>query len=138
GEVTGAGRITWQPRATWNLTANGKNISAEQLLARTPGALAFTARSSGQMARGGPVGRIALDTLRGVVRGRPLAASGDLSFAPGRYDVANAKAAWGDARLAANGRMGHTWDLTWSLDVPNLAAIADGGAGRMNARGRLV
>jgi translocation and assembly module TamB len=137
GRVVGRGEAAWKPRVRWRATLSGSGIDPAALAASFPGRLSFDARTEGELAAGGPVGRVDVTRIGGTLRGQPVAGSAALALAGSRYDLSQLDLSWSTARLNASGTLGKALDLGWNASLPNLAVALPEGGGNVEARGHL-
>lgn len=140
--VAGQGELLLKPQIQWNAAVRAAGIDPGRFAKDYPGKLDLVARSQGTLTDGGPVGRVTVSQLSGTLRGQPLNAQGDVKLAAGqRYEISRLEATWSDAKLSASGAVGGatdvTGDLTWNLDVPNLAIVLPQAGGAVTAKGRV-
>ncbi|MBP7147083.1 MAG: translocation/assembly module TamB domain-containing protein [Acidobacteria bacterium] len=138
GSVAGAGSVAWSPEVRWNIRVEGRGIDPGQAWPGWSGRLDGRAASEGRLAPDGPRARVAPLDLEGTLRGQPLRAAGGLALAAGAYTLDGVALTWGGLSARADGTAGERWDLDWSLDAPNLAALLPDTAGAIAARGHLA
>ncbi|MDY7093356.1 MAG: translocation/assembly module TamB domain-containing protein [Acidobacteriota bacterium] len=142
GEVLGGrlgarGRFAWSPQVLWDLQVRGQGFDPAVQWPELPGTVAFTADTRGRLEEQGPEGRVQNLRLTGTVRGEPLEAQGAVVLAGGQVRLDPLEATWGGASAQASGLTGGPWDLTWSLEVPQVASLLPDLAGSLSAQGTL-
>jgi autotransporter translocation and assembly factor TamB len=138
GQLFAQGRVSWWPRTEWNLAIRGRNLEPGPLLeqpARWPGAVDFVGVTSGHLDSIGPVGRLAIDTLGGAIRGQPLGGTAEVEFAGIAAEVPRADLRWGSARLTGRGAVADTVFADFDLVIGNLATALDDAGGSLRSSG---
>ena len=144
GSLGARGDLTWWPLVSWNLALTADSIRPGLLAAqpsRWPGVLAARGGIVGYHDSTGTYARLALDTVRGRLRGEPVGAAGLIRVAGSTPDSNTAlrvpafSAKWGSARLEASGYSGDTLAVQYHLIAPHLATFAPAAAGSLSARG---
>jgi translocation and assembly module TamB len=137
GHLTGSGTVGWSPRVRWDLALTGQGLNPATLKADFPGKLDFAAKTRGEMLPSGPTGTVDLSRLVGTLRQQPIAANAAVRLAGKDYDISHLDAHWGDAHLAASGRVGDRFDLKWDVNLPNLGLAVPQAAGSFAGHGHL-
>lgn len=137
GRVGGQGEVAWKPQVRWSATLRGDGINPQTLSAEFPGRLSLTATSRGRVEEAGPVGEVEVSSLRGVLRGQPVAGAAGLRLQGRQQHLSRLDLRWGSATVMAAGRIAPTLDLGWNLNAPNLGIAVPQGGGVLAARGRL-
>jgi translocation and assembly module TamB len=138
GRVTGTGSVAWKPRPSWRLAFQGRDIDPSAVWPQWPGTLAMTGHSEGSMTTSGPVGRMLVSHLEGMLRNQPLQGGGTLlAHGGGRYSLNEAAVQWGANRAEASGALGSHWDLQWRLDAPALGTALPQASGSLVAEGSI-
>src|SRR6185369_6672950 len=138
GRLTGSGTVGWSPRVRWDLALEGQGLDPAVVKADFPGRLDLAVKTRGEMLPAGPSGTVDVSRLAGTLRQQPLSATAAVRLAGKSYDISRLDAHWGDARLAATGRVGDRFDLGFDVALPNLALAVPQAAGGIQARGRLA
>lgn len=145
GEIGAAGEVAWAPRVRWDLRIAGDGLNPSSLMADSSqwvGSLDVRLRTDGELRPQGPVGRVSLEALSGVLRGGEVSARGE-----GRYALSSRRPAgrapmpqvtldsfgldWGPNHLSAVGIFGDSVDVDLQLSAPDLGLFLPGGAGAL-------
>ncbi|GAB2665704.1 translocation/assembly module TamB domain-containing protein [Arenimonas aestuarii] len=130
GKLAGQGRVDWQPELAITLDARLDGLDPGYLLPDYPGAISGGLRADLRHADNGWVGELALDDLRGTLRGRAIAGRATLAW-QGESGQLDALARLGESRISAKGRIGATLALDLSLQPLRLADLAKDAAGQL-------
>ncbi|MDR2195779.1 MAG: translocation/assembly module TamB domain-containing protein [Gallionellaceae bacterium] len=98
-----SGVVRLQPQIGWNLTADADRLNPGLFMKDWPGSINFALNTDGNMQKDGAAGKIKLDNLSGVLRGRPLSGSADLAFSPPFKAVGNLRLSSGNSRVSLDG-----------------------------------
>ncbi len=137
GELKASGSAAWQPRPGWNVSVDVAGIDPGRQWPELPGKLSLALETEGELTDAGPQLVATIRSLSGRLRGQPLAGGGKLRLEGQRLEVDELTLASGRNRLRADGRLAERWDLDWSVDAPDLAALLPGLKGRVVASGKL-
>lgn len=138
GSARLAGEARWNPAESWALAGDVTGFDPEELRPGFRGALDFHLTASGKPFSGDDVLDIAVANLSGKLRDNATSGSGRVRLEHGEnwtFDKVRLRA--GSTRLAIDGTMGakQELDLDFSLNADNLALIAAGARGQLNASG---
>ncbi len=136
GRVTGDASIRWSPQLEWQAQLDGTGLQPGGFWPQWPGQLDIALRSSGQWGNA-PALEVELLTLKGRLRGYPLAASGRVDYQNGLWDLAALRLASGSATLSAAGSLATPWAVKFGLDAPQLSQLLPQAKGRLQASGTL-
>ena len=138
GSVHAVGRLAWWPRTEWQLGVRGIDVEPARLLenpAEWPGALSFTASTSGHLDSIGPVGSVRIDSLGGAIRGQRLGGTAEIEFAGQAAAVPSLAVTWGSARLSGRGAVADTVSADFALAIGDLRTALPDAAGALRSRG---
>jgi translocation and assembly module TamB len=133
GRLDAQGSVEFQPVA-WQLYVSAKDFDPGKLLTGWGGSINLDAHTRGVLAEAGPQGSLAIATLNGTLRGRPIAGEGDIEFAaPSRLE-GDLRVSSGRSRVAVSGRSteGQRVDATVSLAVASLGDWVPDTAGSLS------
>ncbi len=128
GRVGASGVAGWRDQLSWDLALELDSLRPGLAMAdpdRLPGWLSLSGRTSGGLVSGArwPDGRIQIDTISGVMRGRELSAVLSAQAADSRVDVPLASLRWGGASIEASGSWGDSLMVDAAIGFPNLALV---------------
>ncbi len=130
GQLAGQGHLAWEPELAIKLDARLDGLDPGYLLPDYPGSISGGLRADLRQTDAGWVGDLALDDLRGTLRGRPVAGQATLAW-QGESGQLSALARLGESRISAQGRIGATLALDLSLQPLRLADLAKGAGGEV-------
>jgi translocation and assembly module TamB len=138
GKLTAQGHVDFKPVA-WQLYVSAREFDPGKLLAGWNGRVNLDMNSRGVLAEQGPRGSLAIATLNGTLRDRPIAGEGDIEFAaPSRLE-GDLRMSSGRSRVAVRGRStdGQSVDATVTLAVASLADWVPETAGSLTGEFRV-
>lgn len=135
-----AGDVRWNPEESWTLAGHMHGLDPASFRPGFPGSLDFDLA-----ARGAPFGAdqtldLTFRQLRGRLRGNAATGSGRIVIHRDDYTFDHLRFQAGRTHLAIHGHIGaeRELDLEFNLDADNLALLAEGARGELNAQGRLA
>ncbi|MGD2216211.1 MAG: translocation/assembly module TamB domain-containing protein [Gemmatimonadales bacterium] len=140
GSVSASGWFGLRPVPTWDMNVRVTDLEPAGVLpaaAAWPGRLSLRGRTDGRLSDAGPEVSVTVDELAGTIRGQRLAGRAVTAVEGSEYSISTLDLRWGAARLEAAGRVGREMDLTFALDVPDLAALLPDAAGAVNGGGSI-
>ena len=137
GRLLAQGSADWSAAPAWRAEINGEDLQPEQQWPGLPGRLAFRLEGEGVVAERATTS-LRLQSLSGTLLEQPLAGRGELSLSGQTVEVPALTLALGGNRLQAAGRLDQHWALDWTLEAPQLAALAPTLGGRIGAQGKLT
>ena len=137
GRLALRGLVDFQPELAWNLHASGADFNPGALLAGWDGKVDLDFTTRGQLAEAGPRGSLALKTLAGTLRGRPIAGHGDLTFAAPATLAGDISVRSGKSRVAVRGESASRIDATVDLAVASLNDWVPDAAGSLTGKFRV-
>ena len=137
GALGGSADVDWRPQVTWRVSVKGDDFDPSRKWAGWPGLLGFDAQTTGKLEKAGPVAHVEVANLRGSIRDQKLAGGAILDLQGEQIQIRQLDLAAGGARATAQGELGGRNAFTWSLAVPNLAAVLEGAGGALRASGRV-
>ncbi|MEN8141207.1 MAG: translocation/assembly module TamB domain-containing protein [Thermodesulfobacteriota bacterium] len=137
GQLGGRGKVAWQPALAWDVELAGKGVNPGLLAPSWPGHMNLALLSRGSRTREGLELDLEIQELSGELRGQPLAGHGSLAYGPDEIEARELELSLGRARLTAQGQLGPDSSFAWSLLVPDLAQLLEGGQGSIKGEGEL-
>jgi translocation and assembly module TamB len=140
GRLKTRGKISWQHGIEWDAAVAADRFEISTL---TParwnvhGPVSMTATSSGRRRGNDLRGRVAIDSLSGTIRDRPLRGSGKIALERGVADVSALYLEWGETRARVDGVAGDTLNLDFDIASSNLAAFDSSFAGSLSLQGEV-
>jgi autotransporter translocation and assembly factor TamB len=138
GKIAAQGQLYWSPMLSWNSTVTASDINPASLLPDWPGKLATRLQTEGHIEDGKLTASARIAELSGTLRDYPVTLSSELFWRDDTLDVESANLSSGDTQISANGTVGKTLDLDWSLDSRNLAELYPEAQGQLKASGHLT
>ena len=137
GRIRGAGRLAWTGEQAWHFNAGGRSLDLSGLRADLDGRVDFEGSVEGRgFGADAPLtARVA--SLSGVLWGRALTGSGEVSRQAGGYELRGVRVHNGDSYARVDGRYGPTLDLTLDADLQSLAVVDPRFSGQLTAHGRI-
>jgi len=133
-----AGRLAWSPDLDWDANFEAAQLDTSLLLADMTGTINARGQSSGRFSDGEIVHlALRLDDLEGELLSLPARASGDVTYAARRLDVAAASLMLGSSRATVSGQAGDNLDLEFTVDMPDVGELLAEASGRVAANGRV-
>lgn len=137
GVLRSQGRLAWAPRLNWEMQVDATDINPGAQWPEWPGKLHAQLKSSGNEGAQGLELVTDIAQLGGQLRGYPVKGVGKLSLQNETLQVDAVQLQSGDARLAVQGSVARTWDLSWSLLAPELRQLSPELAGSVDSTGTL-
>jgi translocation and assembly module TamB len=139
GHLALRGLVDFEPELAWNLVASADDFDPGALLAGWDGKIDLDFTTRGQLADAGPRGNLALKTLAGSLRGRPIAGRGDLTFAAPSMLAGDLALNSGQSRVSVRGasNRGQRIDATVDLSIASLNDWIPDSAGSLTGRFRV-
>ncbi|MCG6943632.1 MAG: translocation/assembly module TamB domain-containing protein [Thiohalocapsa sp.] len=138
GRIDGTGRVAWAPALSWDAALTLKDLDPGSLLAEWPGSIGGQVQSQGRMTDQGPDLSARISDVSGKLRGYPVRLDAALSMQGKNIRVENLTAGSGSTRLTADGSLAdQQLDFRFDFTSPDLAALVPGGAGSLDANGKV-
>lgn len=137
GTLEAVGDLAWSPSLTWKMDVTATDINPETLDAEWPGKLSAAVSTSGELPDGGLQLQAQIRELRGTLREKPVAASGNIQINGNNLLLEDMIFSSAQAKISAAGSLGDTWNLQWQLDVPDLADLLPQAEGSVQGAGKL-
>ena len=137
GEIAANGKLYWTPALAWESTISARHVNPAVVLAEWPGDLSADLASDGQMEAGKLNAGVTIDSSSGSLRGYPLSLQGKARWRNETLHIESADLRSGDTRILANGSVGDTLNLDWSVESQNLGEIYPDARGQLKASGHL-
>jgi translocation and assembly module TamB len=137
GELIVTGQLRWKPEFAWQLSLKGRELDPGAFIPELPGRLEIQASSAGRWNRFRQA-TLAIERLRGKLRGQAVELLGKLSLQNGRWQSEGVELKSGLNRLQFQGYFGKGLDLRFMFDGERLSDLWPEISGRLNAQGRLT
>ncbi|MGQ9831371.1 MAG: translocation/assembly module TamB domain-containing protein [Thermochromatium sp.] len=138
GRLEGAGRLTWAPELTWDLSLRAVGLNPGVQAPEWPGRIDGRLTSRGRLdAEKRPELTAVIEELSGHLREYPIAAGGQVRMEGGRIQIEHLSLSSGPSQLNLDGCIEHSLDLGFELDSPDLATLWPETRGRLQAKGRI-
>lgn len=138
GTAHGHGTIRWGGGAEWEVTLAARDLDPSAAWRGYPGRIAFGFATRGRATPEGADGVLSITDLTGTLRDQPTTGRAAMRLVPGGFDIDTAEVSWGPNRAGARGLAAESWDLTWSIEAPDVALIDPRGGGRLVASGAVA
>jgi translocation and assembly module TamB len=116
GHLALSGTVEFEPVA-WSVYAKASEFNPGALLAEWQGRLTVDAHSSGVLAAAGPRGSLQIATLKGTLRGRPIAGEGDIEFIAPSQLTGDLRLSSGKSRVSVKGNAADTKHIDATVDL---------------------
>ncbi|MCL5254994.1 MAG: hypothetical protein M1363_02515, partial [Gammaproteobacteria bacterium] len=138
GQAEISGSLLWQPYLSWDLAVQLSEVNLADLNENLQGELALELLTTGQLDEILEL-YVNIGQLSGNIFEHSIAGQGELRVQGDTFTADSIDIVWGDASIQADGHYSpDTLDLTWLVDVPNLANLLPSGEGRIQSRGQVV
>ena len=137
GRIEGRAHAGWDPKVTWEAELSASGIDPGAYASDWPGRIDGRVASQGSLEPDGPHLSVALDGVKGTLRGYPIAASGQVRMAGKTVKVEGLAASSGPSKARVDGSVGDALDLSFDLYSPDLASLAPQAKGSFQAKGRV-
>src|SRR6185312_7906264 len=131
------GNVTWAPVQRWAVTGHATGINPGQLRSDLPGSLNFDVAIAGQGFKRGDSISVAVDNLRGRLRGLVASGGGKLTHAGDAWTFQQVRVGLGHTRLALDGRIDRTAALRFAMTAEDLSLLSTGSRGHVEADGTI-
>ncbi len=148
GELDGTLDVSWDPAVAWRVELTGSRLDPGLFLPDWPGRFDLVLAAEGRLDDNSLVARIERFEADGELQGQPLRVNTRLDYSQPlgddadtfvfRLDVADLDIEAANIRLTASGRVDDSADLSWQLDAPELARLAEGVSGSLSGEGRVT
>lgn len=135
GEIDLVGKVAWGEKISWDFQLDSKNIDPGKLEETWPGKLNIASKVSGQKVGDQLSAKIENTSISGQLRGYTINAETNIELLNDLIDINSFKLSSGQSVMMASGQAGQKFDLTWSLNSPNLNEIIPDASGQLNAQG---
>ncbi|HEX4299292.1 MAG TPA: translocation/assembly module TamB domain-containing protein [Gammaproteobacteria bacterium] len=122
---------------SWRMHAVVRDAGVGRLLHGWSGKVDGVVDADGSVGDGAPRTEVILESLHGALRGSPLDAHGEVSFAGAAWQQLTLDAKLGDDVLHADTDQRNRDVLHWRLDAPNLAQAWPDASGELRSHGSL-
>lgn len=138
GEVDASGEVAWTPAIAWRAQIKARNLNPVRIAPEWPGQIDARLATSGGIDAGVISTAHDIVDLSGRLRDYSLQMKGKLKSRGSEVEIDGLDLKSGATRLTANGHVGDTLDLRWTLASPNLAELYPDATGRLRASGELL
>ncbi len=138
GRFYASGQLGWSPVLHWEADIAASQVNPVSLLAQWPGDIEAQLSSKGRFENGELTASANITGMSGTLRGYPISLQSRLQWQDQSIDITQFNFKSGETRLNAEGRVGETLDLRWSLDSNDLAELYPQAQGYLAASGQLV
>jgi translocation and assembly module TamB len=137
GRVLVDGKAGWADETSWQLKLEAQQVQPGLQWPDLDGELNSRLAVEGRL---DPAlySRVHIQSLGGQLKGQPLSGGGQVVVQGAAIDVSDLQLGWGEAQLAAAGRIDEQLDLNWSLDLPSLDSLLPQARGALRAKGTLA
>ena len=140
GESNAEGQLSWSPRLKWQARIRATDInpaSYPPLGPQWPGRIKARLTSSGHIENGQLIADADITDLSGQLRGYPVSLRSRLGWRNKGIDVDAFNFQSSTSQITAQGRVGETLKLNWSIDAKDLAELYPQAKGQLRAKGLL-
>lgn len=137
GSLQATADAAWLPALSWRATVNGQGLNPGAHWKDVPGKLTFQLKTDGGLENNALRANLLLDPLTGTLSGQKVAGNADVSVQNQNLTIRTLRIDAGDARVEASGTLTERWDLTWTLNAPQLKALVPGVSGTVASTGKL-
>lgn len=141
GESNAKGQLNWSPHLTWQARIRATDLNPAHyppLGPQWPGRIRARLTSSGRIENGQLSADADITDLSGQLRGYPVSLRGRLGWRNKGIDVDAFDFHSGTSQVSAQGRVGETLKLNWSIDAKDLAELYPQATGQLRAKGRVT
>lgn len=135
GTIAGHGQLRLEAGHPFQLSARVRHLQTKVIAPKVQGQIGFNIAANGKLAPMQANARIL--KLAGRLQGHPVTGAAEVAYANDTLTVNRLALAAGPNHLSAKGRWGTKADLSWQLQAPQLAALGNGLAGRLEAKGSI-
>ncbi len=138
GGIAGTAGIGWSPELRGSADLTGKGLNPGVLFDGWPGDLRMQLSAQGHMANGTPDIRLKALKADGRLRGHPFSLDVMGAYEKGRAAIERFTVVSGTTRLEAQGEVGQTANLSWTMASEDLSTLHAGAKGRIRGKGRVT
>ena len=120
GAVKAKGRVVFDPEVTWAFKVDGKKLSTKKLLVDWPATVDADFRYIGNYSDGRVENNIHITSIEGKLREYDLKLSGQITEKEGSLNTDGLDLQLGDNQLKVSGKASEPYNLTWTVDAPNI------------------
>jgi translocation and assembly module TamB len=136
GRVDGRGRLAWTGTQAWNFDVDARGLAIGDLRPGVEGRVNAKGVIAGTGLSAEAPWTARLESMSGMLFGRPLTGRGEIAHRDGAFDLRNIRIANGESFVDVDGRASTTaLDLKWNVDLKSLAVAVRGMNGRLISRG---
>ena len=144
GRLQTSGRASWEQGIKWSGRVQADNFEPSALTPRKwnlSGPISLRIASSGTKYKKTLHGEVEIESLSGLLRGRPVHGAGRVVVNNGEAELSDLRLEWGSSHLNADGHAGKAVDLELDVAAPDLSALVPSWRGAITlsgtARGKL-
>lgn len=138
GQADISGSVLWEPHLSWDLSVQLRDVNLEDINENIEGELALQLLTEGQFSDE-LVAYANIEQLTGNIFGQVIDGSGEVRISGETITANQLDILWGEAQVQAHGEYSpQTLDLTWLVNVPDLATLLPNAEGRINSQGQVA
>ena len=138
GQADISGSLLWEPHLSWDLSVHLRDVNLEDINENVEGELALQLLTEGQFGDE-LIAYANIEQLSGDIFGQLIDGSGEVRISGETITADNLDIRWGEAQIQAHGEYSpQALDLTWLVNVPNLATLLPNAEGRISSRGQVA
>lgn len=141
GETLTKGQLNWSPQLTWQAQVSTSHINPAEYLpigAEWPGQLKATLTTNGRFENGQMIADADITQLSGILRGYPVSLRSRVGWRNAGLDIHLLDFHSGKNQINAQGRIGETLKLDWSVAAEDLTELYPQAQGKLHAKGLLT
>ena len=137
GAIDLKGNVQWTPAVSWRLNFDGKDINPGAHYNEWPGKLDWSILSDGTIKEKKVSANVAIEALKGTLRGLPVNGRGKAQIKPDDISVTDFQLSSGRAVVTADGHIGDNSNLLWMIHVDDFSDLLPGSSGTLEAKGTI-
>jgi len=137
GELKTEGSFAWQPVTSWEASIKGQSLNPGAQWPDWPGKLNMTASARGDVKDGKQRVIIEGGHINGDLRDLPVTADVIFEMHDNVFTLPKGEFVFGSSHVSASGSYSSVWDAQWSVSIPELGEIFQGGKGEIKGEGKL-
>lgn len=135
GEITGQIKLLSDP-LSWELHLLGRDINPGKFWHGWHGNLSLELSGSGGEGTHS-AHYLELNSLSGQLHQQPINGQGAIEFSQHRFQIKNFRVQMAKNHITVNGGYDKTWNLTWAIDIPDLAQFQSHAKGLIKSQGTI-
>lgn len=139
GYLEGHATLGWDPKVSWVAELVASGINPGSYAPQWPGHIGGRLSSEGSLEPDGPRLDALIDSVKGELRGYPVAVGGQVRMAGQSIQIDGFKASSGPSAVQVDGSIaGETLNLGFDLISPDLQSLVPGAKGSIQAKGQVA